>query len=109
MGKLLSWVVIGLLGWVAWKMFVIGKRKAERAREEAAAARREGEPADARGRPAAGGDAAGAGRKALHGELMVRCEHCGVHLPASEAVSAEGRSYCSVEHRDADRARQKSA
>lgn len=33
-------------------------------------------------------------------EDMVRCEHCGVHLPRSESVAAQGRHYCSVEHRE---------
>jgi uncharacterized protein len=31
------------------------------------------------------------------GEL-VRCAHCGVHLPRSEARQAEGILYCSEEH-----------
>jgi uncharacterized protein len=31
------------------------------------------------------------------GEL-VRCAHCGVHLPRSEARQAAGRLYCSEEH-----------
>jgi uncharacterized protein len=31
------------------------------------------------------------------GEL-VRCAHCGVHLPRSEARQAEGVLYCSEEH-----------
>ncbi len=34
-------------------------------------------------------------------EGMVACAHCGVHLPASEALLAHGRSYCSAAHRDA--------
>lgn len=29
---------------------------------------------------------------------MVRCAHCGVHLPASEAVQGKKGLYCSVEH-----------
>jgi len=33
-------------------------------------------------------------------EDMVRCERCGVHLPRSESVVAQGRHYCSVEHRE---------
>lgn len=34
--------------------------------------------------------------------LMVRCAHCGAHLPADEAVQdPRGRSYCDVAHRDA--------
>ena len=31
------------------------------------------------------------------GEL-VRCAHCGVHLPRAEGRVADGRDYCSDEH-----------
>lgn len=34
-------------------------------------------------------------------EGMVRCAHCGVHLPAGEALLLLGRSYCSEAHRAA--------
>ena len=36
-------------------------------------------------------------------EDMVRCAHCGVHLPGSESIRAEGQDFCSAEHRDAYR------
>ena len=36
-------------------------------------------------------------------EDMVRCAHCGVHLPKGESVQADGRFFCSAEHRDAYR------
>lgn len=29
---------------------------------------------------------------------MVRCEHCGLHVPENEAVNADGKPYCSQEH-----------
>ncbi|HMC13389.1 MAG TPA: PP0621 family protein [Gallionellaceae bacterium] len=32
-------------------------------------------------------------------EDMVRCIYCGVHLPKSESVIADGKYYCSNEHR----------
>ena len=32
-------------------------------------------------------------------EDMVRCSHCGVHLPRSESILAEGKFFCSEEHR----------
>jgi uncharacterized protein len=33
-------------------------------------------------------------------ESMVRCAHCGVHLPASESVAApSGAVFCCEEHR----------
>lgn len=31
-------------------------------------------------------------------EDMVRCAHCGVHLPATDALQAAGRSYCGPDH-----------
>jgi uncharacterized protein len=34
---------------------------------------------------------------------MVRCAHCGVHLPRDEAVAADERYYCSRGHLAADR------
>jgi len=36
-------------------------------------------------------------------EDMVRCAHCGVHLPRSESIQSDGRFYCCAEHRDAAR------
>lgn len=33
------------------------------------------------------------------GEDMVRCVHCGVHLPASESFLSKGLHYCSEDHR----------
>ena len=31
-------------------------------------------------------------------ENMVKCAHCGVNLPRSEAIYSGGEFYCSVEH-----------
>ncbi|MGE8636701.1 MAG: PP0621 family protein, partial [Achromobacter piechaudii] len=31
-------------------------------------------------------------------ESMVRCAHCGIHLPRSEAVLLNGKTWCSTEH-----------
>lgn len=31
-------------------------------------------------------------------ENMVRCAHCGVHLPTSDSILVEQRHYCSLEH-----------
>ena len=32
------------------------------------------------------------------GEDMVRCVHCGVNVPRSEALSVQGQHYCCTEH-----------
>jgi uncharacterized protein len=44
---------------------------------------------------------AGRGAAAPGAEDMVVCAHCGVHLPRSEALLAQGRAYCGALHRDA--------
>ena len=44
-------------------------------------------------RPGAGAD----GRRAA--EDMVRCAHCGVHLPRSESLPSGPVFYCTPEHR----------
>jgi uncharacterized protein len=56
-----------------------------------------------RGAPAAGPSAAGhpagaPGRVEDATERMACCAACGLHFPASEAVTAGGREYCSTAH-----------
>ena len=37
-----------------------------------------------------------------HGQIsedMVRCAHCGVHIPKSEGLFVEGKVFCSEAHR----------
>ncbi|EGF33857.1 hypothetical protein IMCC9480_938 [Oxalobacteraceae bacterium IMCC9480] len=36
----------------------------------------------------------------VEGESMVSCAHCGIYIPASEALTGpQGQLYCSPEHR----------
>lgn len=35
---------------------------------------------------------------AKHGEDMVRCRVCGIHLPKSEAITSRGEVFCTREH-----------
>jgi uncharacterized protein len=35
------------------------------------------------------------------GDTMVRCAHCGLHIPRAEALIQGDRYYCCEEHRDA--------
>ncbi len=35
-------------------------------------------------------------------EATVQCAHCGLYIPEKRAFKANGRPYCSAEHRDAD-------
>ncbi len=98
MGKLMTWVVIGLIIWGAWRLWTISRVRAERAREAARSAQAPGEASEG------GGDAAETAREARRTdapELMMQCAVCGVHLPGSEARFAGGKVYCSDAHRDA--------
>ena len=42
------------------------------------------------------------GGESDHGETMVRCAHCGVHLPTGESIMVGHKSYCSEAHRRID-------
>lgn len=36
-------------------------------------------------------------------QAMIRCAHCGLHLPAADALPGkDGKAYCSAAHRQAD-------
>jgi uncharacterized protein len=84
MGKLLFWVVLVALAWMAYRLFVISQRRREAAERRAQ-------------------DAAGAPRPE---ERMVRCSHCGVFLPSSDALIEGDRAWCDRAHRQADRSGQ---
>jgi uncharacterized protein len=72
---LLAVVVFGLLWWIG------RQRRGPRAGPPSAP------PSDA------------ASRRSIERESMVRCAHCGMHLPASEAVKNDGGEvFCGREH-----------
>jgi uncharacterized protein len=81
MGKLAFWVVLIALAWLAYRLFVISQRRSEAAARRAA-------------------DAAGAPQR---DEMMVRCAHCGVFLPSSDALIEGDRAWCDRAHREAGR------
>jgi uncharacterized protein len=82
--RVLLWLLIGL---AVYMLF----RKWQRERDAASAeAERQAALQAAPRRPGAGNAAPG---------RMIRCAHCGLHLPESEAVrSPDGRDYCSPAH-----------
>jgi uncharacterized protein len=84
MAKLLSWVVLFALGYLVYRFIQISQRKQQAARDA------RGEKVEPAAKPG--------------NELMLRCDQCGIHIPASEAVTAAGKHYCSIAHRDVDRA-----
>ncbi len=36
-------------------------------------------------------------------EQVVKCAHCGLHIPQNQAINEDNRWYCSPQHRDAAR------
>ena len=91
MGKILSWLLMAIAGYLVWRLAAVLKRKAQLSGRAG--------PADEAQRS---GTRSG-GEAALSDERIVPCAHCGIHFPASEAVEAGGRLYCCPDHRDADR------
>ncbi len=95
MGKLLFWIVIIIL--VLFVARIAGRM----------AAARQAPPPSAKPRPPAGQPAPGAPQPGAPQpgtpqpgapEAMVRCAHCGIHLPRSEALLQGGHTWCSPEH-----------
>ncbi len=80
MGKLLFWIVLIIL--VLFVARIAGRIAADRQ----AGAQRDKKP----------GRSAPPPPKPL--ESMVRCAHCGIHLPRSEALLQNGQTWCSAEH-----------
>jgi uncharacterized protein len=70
MGRILFFLLLGIALYVGYRLWRSGLRR-EATRTP---------PADA-------------------GEPMVRCDHCGLNLPRSEALAEAGRWYCSDAHR----------
>ncbi len=95
MGKLLGWVLVGLLVWVVWRFMVISKRRAERANASKSAS------------DSAGGEASPSSQGARRDTpvtdktpvMMMQCVVCGVHLPATDALFSGGKVFCSEAHR----------
>lgn len=77
MGKYLLWGIIILGGLLAAR--IIAHRSAARSQ--------------VKNKPAEGSQA-----QAAASENMVRCAHCGIHMPQSEAMLIEGHTWCSQEH-----------
>lgn len=92
MGKFTVWIVLAGVAWLGWTLWRIGRRRAESAASPPPA-----ESDSARPRAQATDAASGESPP----EPMLRCAHCGLYLPARDAVAgARGSSYCSTAHRD---------
>ncbi|MGJ7916873.1 PP0621 family protein [Massilia sp. LXY-6] len=82
-----------LLFWIALIILVV---MAVRSKLRAAGAARGYHPQGGEGAPAAG--PARAPARVEESERMTSCAHCGIYFPASEAVHADGRDFCSQAH-----------
>jgi uncharacterized protein len=74
MGRILFWVLLGFAAYVAWRWWNVKQQLHDRS-------------------------SAARGQKAVGEETMVPCDVCGLNVPQSEALAANGRWYCSDEHR----------
>lgn len=81
MGKIIFWLIVILAA-------LLGARLLARQHEKSAGPRANG-PARARHRAAPA---------MASPEAMVRCAHCGIHMPRSEAMLIGGQTWCSTEH-----------
>lgn len=91
MGKLLVWVGLIVLIWLAFRLIAISQRRSERSAHDAA-------PGAARAGTARSGKS-----REVPGEPIVPCAHCGLYLPSSDALHDGANTYCSRAHRDAHR------
>lgn len=79
MGKILFWIIVILVALVAARVITRNNARNQEDQEPSVA---KDKAAPLQGNP----------------ESMVRCEHCGIHLPRSEALLSGGRTWCSQEH-----------
>lgn len=70
MGRILFFVLLGVALYVGFRIWRSGRRR--------------GEPS--------------AGRPGETSEPMIRCAHCGLNIPRSEAIAAGDRYFCSPSH-----------
>lgn len=83
-------LVIAVVVLVLWLLTAQRRRQVDRSDDEARDRGENAAPAPGR-----------ASTPAAASPTMVRCAHCGVHLPQAEAVTAGALHYCSPQHRDA--------
>ena len=91
MGRILFFVALIVAIWIAW---TLSRRRNRLDNEE----RRELKRLRAKEREAQGHSREPAG------ELMVKCDRCGLYFPKREAVLFKEHVYCSVKCREADKA-----
>lgn len=93
MGRILFFVALAAAMWIAW---TLSRKRNSLDNEE----RRELKRLRAKEREAQGRSREPAG------EVMVKCEQCGLYFPKREAVLCKEHVYCSKRCRDASRTQQ---
>ena len=86
LGKFLFWAIVIIAGLMAAR--IIARHQENSSNPDKVK----------RAPPAGRGKASGTPSVGDTAEAMVRCEHCGIHLPRSEAVLIGGHTWCSQEH-----------
>lgn len=80
----MKYLLVLLVLWVAFAIWRNGRRREE---VERAKRHHQQQPGGALPEP----------------QAMIRCAHCGLHLPAADALPGkDGKVYCSAAHRQAD-------
>lgn len=80
MGKLLFWIVLIIL--VLFVARIAGRMAAQRQADAQSGQKKKAQGA----------------QPPPSLESMVRCAHCGIHLPRSEALLQNGQTWCSPDH-----------
>ncbi|SDG26667.1 MULTISPECIES: PP0621 family protein [unclassified Duganella] len=95
MTKLLVWLALAAL-----VIFAIRSkfRQAQKRYQDQFRQQQQQQQAQAQPQPQQTYKARAAAQAANDAEVMLQCAHCGVFFPASEAVQANGRDYCSAAH-----------
>jgi len=94
MGKITLWLALAGLVWLGWTLWRLGQRRAE--------SRRAASSGQTRASHESAQHPSSASADTPPPEPMLRCGHCGLYLPAADAVvDKAGQSYCSTTHRDA--------
>lgn len=93
MTKFLMWMALAAL-----VIFAIRSKIRQAQKRYQDQFRQQQQAANPQPQPAQTYKARAAAQAANDAEVMLQCAHCGVFFPASEAVRANGRDYCSAAH-----------
>ena len=74
MGKIILWAIVIIAGLMVWRVLNYTRARARQQAEKDIIAR------------------------GIAADSMVRCAHCQVYLPRSEAFMSRGQTWCSAEH-----------